>query len=310
MTHAPLTIWGVFIAAGAAVAPVVTAGPDSTKAAALTSAIDPAHADWSAVASPSAGRTQTIGAYDAGCLAGAASLPLDGTGYAVVDMGKRRYFGHPRLISFVRELGAKLENANGTTMLVGDMAQPRGGPMSSGHVSHQGGLDVDISYQLERPGLSPAERDLIAKVSVVDPNTDQLLPNLWNDRQVALLRMAASDPRVARVFVAAAVKRDLCRQAGAGIQRRWLHVVHPWPHHEDHLHVRLHCPPDSPTCIEQPPPSADDGCSPITLATALARDRAERLRPPPRPNRHLPAACATVYQAPADDGTPARTAGR
>ncbi|HEX3696365.1 MAG TPA: penicillin-insensitive murein endopeptidase [Polyangia bacterium] len=272
---------------------------------------EPSHADWSAVIAPSAGPARVVGGAGAACIAGAVPLPLDGPGYAVVDMARRRYFGHPRLVSFVRDLGATLENAKGGTMLVGDLAQPRGGPMSSGHVSHQGGLDVDLSYQFDRPGLSPSERDLIAKVSVVDPTTDRTLPNLWGPRQVALVRLAASDPRVARVFVAAAVKRELCRQSSTEAQRRWLHLVRPWPGHEDHLHVRLHCPPDSPACVEQPPPPADDGCGRATLMAALARDRAERLRPLPRPNRHLPPRCAAVFEEPAGAARPpAPTAGR
>ncbi|HEY2899253.1 MAG TPA: penicillin-insensitive murein endopeptidase [Polyangia bacterium] len=272
---------------------------------------DPSRADWSAVVAPSVGPARVVGGAGGACIAGAVPLPLDGPGYAVVDMQRRRYFGHPRLVSFVRALGAALENAKGGTMLVGDLAQPRGGPMSSGHVSHQGGLDVDLSYQFDRPGLSPSERDLIAKVSVVDPATDLTLPNLWGARQVALVRLAASDPRVARVFVAAAVKRELCRQASTVDQRRWLHRVRPWPGHEDHLHVRLHCPVDSPACVEQPPPPADDGCDRATLMAALARDRAERLRPLPRPNRHLPPACAAVFQEPAEaPRPPAPTAGR
>ena len=42
---------------------------------------------------------------------------------------------------------------------VGDMAQPRGGPLPFGHASHQTGLDVDIWFTLTpRPRLVPAAR--------------------------------------------------------------------------------------------------------------------------------------------------------
>jgi penicillin-insensitive murein endopeptidase len=273
--------------------------------------VDLQRVDWSAVEAPSAGLPRVIGTYGAACLAGAAALPLLGDGYQVVETARRRYYGHPQLIAFVLALAKAALTQQLGVLLVGDLAQPRGGPMSSGHVSHQGGLDVDISYQFDRPDLSPAERDLLAHLSAVVASTDQPDPALWTDRQAALVHQAALDPRVARVFVAAAIKRDLCQRTWP--DRRWLGLVRPWPGHEDHLHVRLRCPADSPACIEQPPSpapslssaSADVGCGPTTLQWALARDRAERLRPPRRPNRHVPRACAAVITAPGQNHPPA-----
>src|SRR6516165_2279694 len=49
------------------------------------------------------------------------------------------------LIYFLEGLGTKVANA-GTWrgLLVGDISQPRGGPMITGHDSHQVGLDADI----------------------------------------------------------------------------------------------------------------------------------------------------------------------
>jgi penicillin-insensitive murein endopeptidase len=265
---------------------------------------DLARVDWGAVENPSVGPTRVIGGSGAACLAGAVALPLLGDGYQVVEPVLRRYYGHPQLIAFVEQLGKAALGQQLGGLLVGDLAQPRGGPMSSGHVSHQGGLDVDISFQFDRPDLTPAERNLLARLSVVVASTDLPDPALWGDRQAALVHQAARDPRVARVFVAAAVKRDLCQRTWP--DRGWLHLVHPWPGHEDHLHVRLRCPADSPACIDQPALWDDEGCGAGRLQAALARDRAERLRPPPRPNRHVPAACGAVLTAPDQIPPPAR----
>ena len=52
-------------------------------------------------------------------------------------------------------------------LYIGDISQPRGGPMTSGHASHQIGLDADI-WMLPPPrlNLSRAEREKISSISV------------------------------------------------------------------------------------------------------------------------------------------------
>jgi penicillin-insensitive murein endopeptidase len=259
-------------------------------------------ADWSTVAAPVAGPSRAIGSFGSGCLAGAVPLPDHGNGYQQVDASRQRNFGHRRLIDFVESLGQAVAQEHQGVLLVGDLAQPRGGPMPAGHVSHQDGLDVDIPYQFDRPGWTAAQRDLAARLSVVDPASERLDPALWGERQISLVKLAASNPRVSRVFIAATVKRDLCRRRWP--DRGWLRTLRPWPRHEDHLHVRLFCPADSPACIDQPPLSGDDGCSDAVLLPALARDRAERQRPSPPPSRHLPAACAAILAAPGQGAAP------
>lgn len=267
-----------------------------------------AGADWSTVAAPTGGPPRAVGSFGAGCLTGAVALPDHGKGYQLVDASRQRNFGHRRLIDFVESLGQAIAQEHQGVLLVGDLAQPRGGPMPAGHVSHQIGLDVDIPFQFDRPDLTAAQRDLAARLSVVDPLSERLDPSLWGDRQISLVKLAASDPRVSRVFIAATVKRDLCRRRWP--DRSWLRTLRPWPRHEDHLHVRLSCPPDSQACIDQPPLPGDDGCSDAVLIPALARDRAERQRPSPPPNRHLPAACAAVLAAPAEGAPPSHSTAR
>jgi penicillin-insensitive murein endopeptidase len=248
--------------------------------------------DWSSPASPTSGPTRVIGRHGSACIAGAASLPLEGDGFQAVDVARRRHYGHPVLVDFVVGLGGKVAAARLGTMLVGDMAQPRGGPMSFGHVSHQSGLDVDIWFRIETAPLPAGARDGLAQPVVVDARSGRIDPALWTDRQVQLVHMAAKDPRVSRVFVGAALKRDLCQRVWP--DRGWLRVVRPWPGHDDHLHVRLRCPADSPECLDLAAPPADEGCDPAAFAAALAHERAWRRRPEPAPNRALPAACDGV----------------
>jgi penicillin-insensitive murein DD-endopeptidase len=250
---------------------------------------------WPAMAAPSGGPSQVIGGYGAACIAGALALPLEGPGYQAVDLSRRRFYGHPALLAFIADLGRAAVAGGWGTVLVGDLAQPRGGPMASGHVSHQGGLDVDLWFRLDVPPLPRGRRDGIAQPSVVDARTGRPDPRRWADGQAALVRAAAIDPRVSRVFVGAAVKRDLCERAWP--DRGWLRIVRPWPGHDDHLHVRLRCPEGSPACVDQPPLPEGEGCSAAELAPAFARERALQGRPPPRPHGILPTACNALLSA-------------
>ena len=208
--------------------------------------------DWSEVQYPTPGEAQAIGAHGAGCIAGAQALPPEGLGYQAVDLKRNRHYGHPLLVDYVQDLGERLAQAGIGPMLVGDMAQPRGGPMSYGHVSHQTGLDVDIWFRLDLPLLPRETRENLEQPILVDERSGRFWPSVWTDAHAELIRLATDDARVARVFVDAAVKRDLCEREWD--DRSWLRRVRPWPAHDEHLHVRLYCPPGSPTCVDQPEP--------------------------------------------------------
>lgn len=256
----------------------------------------PGPVSWPSVGYPSGGPPLVIGSHGGGCISGAVPLPPEGLGYQAVDLTRRRHFGHPVLVAFIVELGRRVAEQRLGLMLVGDMAQPRGGPMASGHVSHQGGLDVDIWFRLDVPSLPPGQRENIPQPPVVDTATGRPDPRRWTERHAELIRQAALDPRVSRVFVGAAIKRDLCERNWP--DRRWLWRVRPWPGHDDHLHIRLHCPPGSPSCAERDPPlPPSEGCTPGDLAPAFAHERLFSKRPPPRPNKLLPETCRAVLRA-------------
>ena len=82
-------------------------------------------------------------------------------------------------------------------------------------------------------------------------------PNVWTPAHVNVIKAAAQDSQVARIFVNAAIKKALCREAGN--DRAWLSKVRPWWGHDYHFHVRLTCPADRPECTPQRGP-AGDGC--------------------------------------------------
>jgi penicillin-insensitive murein endopeptidase len=146
-------------------------------------------------------------------------------------------------------------------LLVGDMSQPRGGPMLTGHTSHQIGLDADI-WLTPMPDriLTPQEREDISAVSMLkDPFSVD--PQVFTTLHVKLIRRAASYPQVARIFVHPAIKKALCEQAASvGNDKAWLGKVRPWWNHHYHFHVRLACPPGAAGCENQKPVAGDDGC--------------------------------------------------
>lgn len=250
--------------------------------------------DWGRVDHPTKGRTQVIGTPAAGCLAGAKPIDLDGDGYEVLRPERHRYFGTPKLLKFIHWLGHQASLQALGTLLVGDMSQPRGGPMMYGHGSHQNGLDVDIMFQVAHGPISAAERsDPVIPSVVKGQGVD---PAHWSDADARLLEIAARSPEVERIFVNPAIKLTLCRRTPPD-ERSWLRKLRPWWGHDDHFHIRLGCPADSPGCKEQKPPPEGDGCGYEVISWL---DRPTLNIPENKPNTRrvaLPGACGQVLHA-------------
>jgi len=209
---------------------------------------------------PTAEAARVVGFYAAGCLAGGTALPINGPAWQVMRLSRNRNWGHPALIEFLENLALTSRKAGAWNgLLVGDMSQPRGGPMITGHASHQVGLDADIWLTaMPNRQLTRAEREEMSATMVVAQDRRDVDPSVWTPGHAAVIKAAALDPRVERVFANAAIKKALCRQATG--DRAWLGKVRPYWGHDYHFHVRLACPPDSPDCKPQPPPPPGDGC--------------------------------------------------
>lgn len=257
---------------------------------------------WSRVSAPTPGPSQAIGSYAHGCLAGGTPLPIDGPGYEAIRLSRHRIFGHPDIVDYLEKLGLRTQAAKLSRFRVGDMAQPRGGPLPFGHASHQTGLDADIWFTLDPgPVPLPAAREspnlpsVLARPGVVNPVR-------FGAAQVKLLELATQDPRVERIFVNPSIKLALCRGYGGATKsgRDWLHLLRPWWGHDDHFHVRLHCPPDSPECEAQAPVEPGDGCD-EELADWVRRTSGPiKPLPPPTeapPLPHLVPECQAVLTA-------------
>jgi len=254
---------------------------------------------WSVIENPTPGPAQAIGSTANGCLTGAVQLPSDGPGYEVIRLSRRRYFGHGDMVDFVEGLGKRAQSAGLPLFYVGDMAQPRGGPLPFGHASHQTGIDVDIWFTADtKPGLPIAAREEPALPSMITGgDTPRIDPTHFGKRQVSLLRLAVADPRVDRIFVNPVIKLALCHGFGGATAggTDWLHRLRPWWGHDDHFHVRLHCPESSPACEPQKPIPDGDGCD------AGLEDWTHHLAPPkapaePRAPKIMPAVCQAILK--------------
>lgn len=211
---------------------------------------------FAGIETPIAGAAQSLGSYAKGCLAGGVKLFEDGPTWAAMRLSRGRNWGHPTLANFISRFSAASQAAGYQGLLIGDMGRARGGPMVSGHRSHQIGLDVDIWMRPMTQRPSAQEREMWSSYDVVKGRST-LDRALWDKSAWRAIEIAARDPAVARIFVNATIKRELCANSRG---EDWLRKVRPWWGHDSHFHVRLSCPAGVPGCTDQAPPPAGDGC--------------------------------------------------
>lgn len=237
-----------------------------------------AKALFGAMTGPASLPSAPIGEYARGCQAGAVQLAETGPTWQAMRLSRNRNWGQPVLVDYIQNLSAFAATVPGWQgLFVGDMSQPRGGPMLTGHASHQTGLDVDI--WMNAPQDISLSRDAREAISAIDMQraSGAYTNDNWTPQHEAVLRAAASDPRVARIFIFAGAKVAMCDHATG--DRSWLHKIRPWYRHNDHFHVRLNCPPGSTNCADQAPIPEGDGCDDARQWVADILNP-----PPPDPN--------------------------
>jgi penicillin-insensitive murein endopeptidase len=256
-----------------------------------------AETPWSRINTVAQGRTEAIGGPSNGCLRGAVGLPASGEGFVSIRRHRNRFYGHGNTVALVRELGASIsKRGGGRLIMVGDLAQPRGGRMASSHVSHQNGLDVDIWLTLaDSPrqawSETPEERDPPSVLGQgLEPNAR------WGPDQRFLIKTAAEHHDVDRILVNPGIKRALCQSEG---EAAWLRKLRPWWGHHAHMHVRLKCPSGSADCEQQRqiPPGSGCGAELAWWFSDEARSPSRGSASAPRPRPQPPAACLDVLDA-------------
>ena len=246
---------------------------------------------------------QPHGGYAKGCLAGGVALPETGPTWQAMRLSRNRNWGHPETIDFIQDLSRVAATQPGWEGLyVGDISQPRGGPMLSGHRSHQTGMDVDFwMLPPDRLTLTRAERESLSSISLRRANGAYTNDN-WTRQHHEILKAAAKDPRTARIFVFPGAKVRMCAEETG--DKQWLRKIRPWWGHHYHFHVRLNCPSGARGCVNQSPPPAGDGCAEAQqwVQNILDPPPPDPNAPKPKPRRELtmadlPGQCVGVLQS-------------
>ena len=257
---------------------------------------------------PTRSQAAPIGSYAKGCMAGAVAIATDGPTWQAMRLSRNRRWGNPQMIALLERFSQDAVNLGwGSGILIGDISQPRGGPMLFGHASHQVGLDADIWFT-PKPAqpLSLQQREDMPFTSMLDKSKFLTVhPGRWTDTHARVVMQAASYPQVERVFVNPAIKKKLCDTWQGN--RSLLGKVRPVYGHDEHFHIRIHCPEGAANCKPQAPVAKGDGCD-KSLAWWFTKEpwavpkkdpNAKPVKPRQVMLSDLPKACSAVLAAPA-----------
>ncbi len=261
---------------------------------------------------PASGKARAVGFYSKGCMAGAVGMPLDGPDWQVMRLSRNRRWGHPDLIAILEDLSVKAKQGGWNGLLVGDISQPRGGPMLTGHASHQVGLDADIWLTpMPNRRLTYQEREEMSAIDALKAGSVRVDDSRWTRAHTNLIRAAASYSKVERILVHPGIKKKLCDSVQG--DRKWLAKVRPYYSHNYHFHMRIGCPPGSPGCKPQKEVNSGDGCDaslqwwfdvalkPKKVTKPPKKDQAAKKPKPPRQMMlsDLPGECTAILGTPA-----------
>jgi penicillin-insensitive murein endopeptidase len=259
-------------------------------------------------------KPQTFGFYSKGCFTGGVGIATDGPTWQAMRLSRNRRWGHPAMIKLIERLSREATADGWPGLMIGDISQPRGGPMLTGHASHQVGLDADIWLTpMPNRRLSATERENTSAVSMIKKGGLTVDEKLWTPAHLKLLRRAASYSQVERIFVHPGIKKKLCETATG--DRSWLKKIRPFWGHDYHFHIRITCQPGSTGCKGQEPPPADEGCG-KSLAWWFTDEPWRPATGPEKPKARdvmtmasLPKQCRAVLDAPAPVSEAAVTIG-
>jgi len=271
--------------------------------------VDPAGAEplakvlFGGKALPAATAPASWGFYSKGCFSGGVAIATDGPTWQAMRLSRNRRWGHPTMIALLEKLSRDAVADGWPGLLLGDVSQPRGGPMLTGHASHQIGLDADI-WLTPMPDrrLSATERENMSATSMIRKGGLTVDDRLWTRAHTGLLKRAASYPEVERILVHPGIKKKLCDTVTG--DRSWLRKIRPFWGHDYHFHVRIGCQAGSPGCKRQDPVPAGDGCD-KSLAWWFTEEPWRPNKNPDAPKARdlmtmssLPKECRAVLEAP------------
>ena len=252
---------------------------------------------------PAAMPARSFGFYSKGCFSGGVAIATDGPTWQAMRLSRNRRWGHPAMIALIEKFSRDAVKDGWPGLLLGDISQPRGGPMLTGHASHQIGLDADIWLNpMPSKRLTPEQRETLPAISMIKKNSMYVDDRIWTDAHMRLLKRAASYPEIERILVNPGIKKKLCDTVTG--DRSWLRKVRPFWGHDYHFHIRIGCQPGSGECKEQAATTPGDGCDKsldwwFTKAAKLPDDNDDSPKARDKMTmRSLPKSCMAVLEAP------------
>ncbi|MEZ4446458.1 MAG: penicillin-insensitive murein endopeptidase [Polyangiaceae bacterium] len=176
---------------------------------------------------------------------------------------EQRIYGHPALVKMLHRNARDMARTfKGSVMLVGDLSDEDGGPLS-GHHSHQSGRDADVAFYALDPKGKPAKLDRfiafdgegVAKDKSgyrFDDRRNWLLVRAWlKDHRAGLSHIFVSRPLRRRLLAYAEGHKAEAKHVEAAA--RLLKEPKNADAHDDHFHLRISCPKrQEAICREEP----------------------------------------------------------
>ena len=213
---------------------------------------------------------QSIKAYSNGSLVQPDQLQDEGKGIVKIFRPRNRRYGALEMISLLEYTAAELEvlYPKMDRLQVGDIAQEKGGKIS-GHDSHTNGLDADVAYfRTDLQEIDPKQVKGFflndKHLSYVTADGKGVTADFDVERNFKFIELLYSSNVLGRIFMDAAIKRTFCEYTKAmGTYKQSIELLRklrPWPHHDDHMHIRVDCPTNSKRCVKQDPIPDGSGC--------------------------------------------------
>lgn len=220
---------------------------------------------------------QSLRFYTNGSLINATTLPTEGPGIVKIRKDKNRTYGTAELISILSMVSKEMDKLHPKRdrLQVGDIANLKGGSIGQ-HKSHHNGLDADVVYY--RKNNKEQNPDWPGNYVERFVQKGQVSANFDLERNWTLLTKLTSFPQVERIFVDISIKKAFCKLYAKNnnpAYQQALRILRPASAHDDHMHIRISCPPGSPRCLPQGPPAEGNGCSPSKMELDLLENAIE-----------------------------------
>jgi len=170
----------------------------------------------------------------------------------ILEKSKDRTYGHPSLVLMLQRSAKQIGKAfKGAKLVVGDLSDKDGGPLS-GHHSHQSGRDADIAfYARDQKGRVVQPEKYVAygadgkakdKSGLVfdDALNWALVESFAKDHRAGLAYIFVSKPLKARLL-AYANRHSRHKKYVKQVQALFVQPDNAEPH-DGHFHVRIRCP--------------------------------------------------------------------